>query len=88
MEIKLTNCIGKAFYEAYHAVMDHVYTHFNFTGGRGSLKSSFISIVIVLLVMYIPNIHGVVYRKVADTIETSVYAQICWAIDKLGVSHL
>ena len=34
------------------------------------------------------NKHAVIYRKVADTLETSVYSQIEWAIDKLGVSHL
>lgn len=38
--------------------------------------------------MIFPDMHAVVYRKVKDTIETSTYAQICWAIDKLGVSHL
>lgn len=30
--------------------------------------------------------HTVVYRKVGDTLETSVYAQVEWAVDILGVS--
>lgn len=85
IKINLIDCIGKSFYNIYWYVMEHTYTYFNLTGGRGSLKSSFISIMIILLMMAFPSIHAVIYRKVADTIETSTYAQICWAIEKLGV---
>lgn len=86
--ISLLNCIGKSFYKAFWHVMEHDFTHYNFVGGRGSLKSSFISIMIVLLIMYDQEFHAVCYRKVAETLGDSVYDQILWAIDILGVGHL
>ena len=91
MKIKgkpLTKCIGKAFYPVHNDIKDHKHTYYDLTGGRGSLKSSFVSIEILYNMMKKENSnkHAVVYRKVGDTLETSVYAQIEWAIDILGVS--
>lgn len=86
----LKNCIGPAFYKVHKDIANHGHTYYDLTGGRGSLKSSFVSIEIIFNMMKKENNqkHAVVYRKVGDTLETSVYAQIEWAIDKLGVSHL
>ncbi len=57
-------------------------------GGRGSTKSSFISIEIVLGTMRDPQANAVVLRKVANTLRDSVFDQYLWAIDALDVSHL
>lgn len=84
----LTDCIGPAFYDVYYAVMEHLYAYFNLVGGRGSLKSSFISVMMVLLIMNFRQVHGVAYRRVADTLENSVFDQIRWAVEKLNVEHL
>ena len=86
----LKTCIGPAFYKVHKDIVNHNHTYYDLTGGRGSLKSSFVSIEIILNMMKKENKqkHAVIYRKVGDTLETSVYAQIEWAIDKLGVSHL
>ena len=86
----LKNCIGPAFYKVHKDIANHGHIYYDLTGGRGSLKSSFVSIEIILNMMKKENNqkHAVVYRKVGDTLETSVYGQIEWAIDKLGVSHL
>lgn len=86
----LTDCIGPAFYTVHNDIKNHKHTYYDLTGGRGSLKSSFISIEIVQGLMKKENAHkhAVVYRRVGDTLETSVFSQIEWAIDKLGVSHL
>lgn len=86
----LTQCIGPAFYKVHNDIKAHSHTYYDLTGGRGSLKSSFVSIEIIHNMMKKENAekHAVVYRKVGDTLETSVFAQIEWAIDKLGVSHL
>lgn len=90
MKIKgktLTKCIGKAFYSVHNDIKDHKHTYYDLTGGRGSLKSSFVSVEIIYNMMKKENSkkHAVVYRKVGDTLETSVYSQIEWAIDILGV---
>lgn len=55
-------------------------------GGRGSGKSSFLSAEVVIQLVKHPDCHAVVLRKVANTLRTSVYAQICWAIAELGLS--
>lgn len=67
--------------------MEHSCTHFWFKGGRGSLKSSFISLVIILGMMKDPEANAVIYRKVEKTLRSSVFEQLQWAIDILGVSH-
>lgn len=58
-----------------------------FKGGRGSTKSSFISIVIILGIMEDPNANAIIYRRVGNTIKDSVYQQMIWAIDTLGLSQ-
>ena len=93
MKIKgksLSKCIGPAFYNVHNDIKNHGHTYYDLTGGRGSLKSSYASVEIVNNMMKKENCkkHAVIYRKVRDTLETSVFAQIEWAIDILGVSHL
>lgn len=86
----LSKCIGKAFYGVHKDIQAGNHTYYDLTGGRGSLKSSCVSVEIIYNMMKKENKnkHAVVYRKVGDTLETSVYAQIEWAIDILGVSRL
>lgn len=88
VNVPLTECIGQAFYDMHWDIVDGQHTYYDCVGGRGSLKSSVISIEIVLGMMKDRNANALVYRKVADTLGDSVYEQICWAIDKLGVSDL
>lgn len=52
-------------------------------GGRGSTKSSFISIMIILGILEDENANAIVYRRVGNTIKDSVYEQMIWAIDTL-----
>lgn len=86
----LSKCIGKAFYSTHKDIQAGKHTYYDLTGGRGSLKSSCVSVEIVYNMMKKENKnkHAVIYRKVGDTLETSVFAQIEWAIDILGVSRL
>lgn len=85
-EIRLSEKIGPAFYEVARDVFRHGHTHYDESGGRGSLKSSFVSIVVPLLLVDNPGTHALVLRKVANTIRDSVYAQYVWAIGELGMA--
>ena len=67
--------------------LKHLYTHYEASGGRGSLKSSWASLTVVRLIMEHPDTHALVLRKVANTMRDSVYAQYQWAIEKLGVTE-
>ncbi len=85
-KIRLSEKIGSAFYEVARDVFKHGHTHYDESGGRGSLKSSYISIIVPLLLVRNPNTHALVLRKVANTIRDSVYAQYIWAIGELGMA--
>ena len=45
------------------------------------------SIEILLGLMRDKQANALIYRKVADTLRDSVYAQMLWAIDRLGVAE-
>lgn len=86
--VKLSDLIAPSFYSLYWDVTENKYTHYMLNGGRGSTKSSFISIMIILGIMQNPNAHAVAIRKVGLYLHDSVYEQLLWAIEVLGVSHL
>lgn len=67
-------------------IQEHKHTEYVFPGGRGSTKSSFVSLNIIDLIMKHTDMHAVVMRQVADTLRGSVYQQTLWAIDALGLS--
>lgn len=85
-DVRLSEKIGSAFYDVAHDVFHHGHTHYDFSGGRGSLKSSTVSIIVPLLLINNPGTHALVLRKVANTIRDSVYAQYIWAIGELGMA--
>ena len=85
-DIRLSKKIGSAFYDVAHDVFLHGHTHYDFSGGRGSLKSSTVSVLVPLLLINNPGTHALVLRKVANTIRDSVYAQYIWAIGELGMA--
>ncbi|MEG0366838.1 MAG: PBSX family phage terminase large subunit, partial [Coprobacillus sp.] len=86
--IELSKLIAPAFYDIHWDIKEGKHTHYDLSGGRGSTKSSFISVEIPLGMMQDSNANAVVYRKVGDTLRDSVYEQILWGIEALGVSHL
>ena len=87
-EVRLTEVLGSAFWDLAHDVFQHGHTHYDLSGGRGSLKSSTVSLLIPPLMIAHPGTHAAVFRKVGNTIRDSVFAQYIWAIDKLGMNEL
>jgi phage terminase large subunit len=83
----LKSVIAPSFYEVHKHIKQHDYTHYWLGGGRGSTKSSFTAIEIILGIMKDKNSNAVVLRKVKDTLKDSVFEQLCWAIEVLGVSQ-
>lgn len=80
-----TNLIIPAFDGLSADIKRHLHTHYWLKGGRGSTKSSFISLQIPKLMIAHPDVHAVVLRKVGNTLKNSVYQQIEWAIEELGL---
>lgn len=63
------------------------YREYMLEGGRGSIKSSYVSEKIIELIENNPNMCVVVLRKVANTLKDSVYQQLEWALDKLSETY-
>ena len=84
----LSELIAPSFYEVHTALKNNVYTHYWLKGGRGSTKSSFIGVEIILGMMKDPDANAVVLRKVGLFLKDSVFEQLLWAIQVLGVESV
>ena len=80
------NVISPAFVDALHKFEENIFTEYVFSGGRGSTKSSFISLKIIELIKNNPELNAVIVRQVANTLRDSVFAQIQWAIESLELT--
>ena len=90
--------ISPTFHDVFDDVILGKHTHYWLKGGRGSTKSSFISLMIVLdiyetFVKFRYNqispaelANAICFRKVGSTIRHSLAPQIKWAIDQLGLT--
>lgn len=87
MRVRLRDVIAPVFWPVHCAVRRGAVLELVAKGGRGSGKSSYISLELVLQLVRRPDCHAVVLRKVGATLRTSVYAQLIWAIGTLGLSR-
>lgn len=87
--IPLKDCIIPMYYDVLEDILNHKHMRYVFAGGRGSTKSSFVGgIVIPLLIVQNPMVNAVCFRKVANTIQTSIFPQVTWGIYQLGLDSL
>lgn len=86
--MNLKEAIAPSFFEVHNAIKKGLYTHYFLKGGRGSCKSSFVSVEIILGVMKNSDANAVVLRRNASSLRDSVCQQLKWAADLLGVAHL
>lgn len=85
--ITLDDLIPHNFDDVLMDVLEHRHTHYIFKGGRGSCKSSFVSIAIIILMTRPENRdkHCIIFRKTANTLRDSVFSQMQFAISALGL---
>ena len=88
IQISIQDCIIPMYDSVLQDILEHKHTHYTFPGGRGSCKSSFIGLVIPLLIVNNPTVHAACFRKVGNTIQNSIRAQVEWGIYKLGLQDL
>jgi len=86
--VKLSSLIAPNFFPIHQDIKAHKHTHYKLYGGRGSTKSSFVSVEIITGMMQDPQANAAVFRRVGNTLQESVYEQLLWAIEMLGVAHL
>ena len=87
INIELRKCIIKDFFPVLDDIFHHKHSRYIFPGGRGSTKSSFVAIAIVMLITIYSDVHAICFRKVAKTIQTSIFPQVVWAIYQLGLEN-
>ncbi len=80
------NMIIPSFKEELADIKRHGHREYINTGGRGSTKSSFMSEALIYVLKNNRQMHALVLRQVKDTLKDSVYAQLIWAINELGLS--
>jgi hypothetical protein len=80
------DAIAPSFVNVYRDIRDRKHTEYLFFGGRGSTKSSFVSLITVYLLVNNPEIHALACRQVGNTLRDSVFSQLQWAIGELGLS--
>ena len=86
IEVRLYDHLSPSFYDFADDVGQHLHTHYDLAGGRGSMKSSTVSLLVPTLIVANPNMHALVLRKVGNTLRDSVYAQYIWGIAELGMA--
>ena len=84
--ICIYDSMAHTFWDLYDDLKRDGHAEYWLKGGRGSTKSSFISLVIVRGLLADPNANAIIYRKVGNTIKDSVYSQMLWAIDQLQLA--
>ena len=87
MRVRIRDVVAPVFWPVHRAIARGTVQELVAKGGRGSGKSSYISIELVLQLLRHPACHAVVLRKIGGTLRTSVYAQIQWAIGALGLAR-
>lgn len=87
MKIKAHELVAPNFIDLLKAVVKHTFREYCLVGGRGSTKSSFISLAIICIVVLFPKVNALICRKYSNTMRESVYEQMLWAIGKLNVER-
>ena len=87
-ELDVKPHIASVYHELHDDIVKHGHQFINLPGGRGSGKSSFCALEIVTQIMKDRSglSNALVVRKWAVTLRGSVFSQIDWAINQLGVA--
>ena len=73
IKVNIQDCIIPMYDNVLRDIFEHKHTHYTFPGGRGSCKSSFVGLVIPLIIVNNPQVHAACFRKVGNTIQNSIY---------------
>lgn len=87
--IDIKSFMAEVYYNLHDDITEKKHTFYNLPGGRGSGKSSFCALEVVYQIMSDESEEAncLVIRKYAVTLRASVFSQIRWAIEVLGVAE-
>lgn len=84
MRLSLPDIIGKGYASFWNCKCRYRLVK----GGRGSKKSCTTALWLIYNLMKYPKANAVVLRRYFNTHRDSTFAQLKWAINRLGVTHL
>jgi PBSX family phage terminase large subunit len=87
LSVDLNQLIIPMYDDVLDDILEHKHVHYVFPGGRGSTKSSFVGIMIPMLIVQNPLCHALCFRQVGTTIQKSTRAQMEWGIHQLGLDQ-
>jgi phage terminase large subunit len=88
LTIRLTQVIASPFHDLHRELKAELHDEVWCKGGRGSTKSTFISVEIILGIIKDPEANAVVFRRYQNELRDSVFGQFEWTVSKMGVGHL
>ena len=86
--MNLKNVIAPSFYDLHHEIQAEMNSEYWLKGGRGSTKSTFISVEILLGLVQDPEANAVVFRRYQNELRETVFGQFEWSAAKLGIAHM
>ena len=87
-EIRLSELISPNFYDLHNEIKVNTYNEYWLKGGRGSTKSTFVSVQIVLGIIKDPDANAIILRRYQNELRDTVYGQFEWTISKMGLTYL
>lgn len=86
--MRLSELIAPGYYGVHGDMRAGRFEEYFLKGGRGSAKSSFASIEMILALLRDPLANAIVYRRVANTLRESVFEQVLWAANALEMEGM
>lgn len=85
-DARVSELIAPVYYEAHRDLKAGGHEVYWLKGGRGSAKSAFLSFEILLGMIRDENANALVLRRFGNTVKDSVFSQIIWAAEMLGIA--
>lgn len=80
--------IADSFHWLIRDIRNRCHREYVLRGGRGSTKSTCVTVITYELMMNNPDVHCLVVRQVANTLRDSVFAQFQWSCDEQSKNPL
>lgn len=87
VRVNADELIAPAFYQLHDEFENDAYSEYWLKGGRGSTKSTFASVQIILGLLRDPEANAVCFRRYSNELRDTVYGQISWVISKIGADQ-
>jgi len=87
-QIRLSELIAPSFHRLHKEIKAEKFDEIWLKGGRGSTKSTFASIQILLGIIKEPDANAVVFRRYQNELRDTVFGQFEWTASKMGIAHL